>query len=251
MEPARPPHATGLPAGRLLVISPHLDDAVLACGDLLSTRLGALIVTVCAGTPRDGGVLTEWDAACGFSSAEQAMAQRRAEDARALGAIGARAQWLAWLDDQYADDRRAHEPAGAEAVYAIAHDLQQAIRTFDAAVILCPLGLFHRDHQRVHQAARIALGDEPHRAWFAYEEAAYRRIPGLVQQRLLDLARHAIIATPVAVAPSGLRDKRRAIDCYASQLRGLATPGRPGFADALAPESYWHLWPTAPRGRTP
>ena len=45
----------GLPArGELdsvVVLSPHLDDAVLGCGRLLSAHPGATVVTVYAGAP--------------------------------------------------------------------------------------------------------------------------------------------------------------------------------------------------------
>lgn len=36
---------------RLLVVSPHLDDAVLSCGCWLASRPGAAVVTVFAGRP--------------------------------------------------------------------------------------------------------------------------------------------------------------------------------------------------------
>lgn len=227
--------------GKVLVISPHLDDAVLGCGDLLATRPGATVVTVCAGTPRRSHPLTEWDAACGFASAQQATAIRRTEDRSALAALSAQAQWLEYLDDQYGGGA-----PDARWLAAVARDLRRAIRADDPEVVLCPLGLFHHDHERVHAAARLVLAREPHRAWYAYEDALYRRIPGLVQQRLVELAAHNIVATPdhSVTSPITARarsTKRRAIRCYASQLRGLGTPGRPGYLDALSPEAYWLL----------
>src|SRR5690606_29791886 len=229
------------PPGRLLLISPHLDDAVLACGDLLATRPGALVVTVCAGTPRDSARRTDWDAACGFAGAGEAMARRRAEDAQALAVLGARPRWLPWLDDQYAGDPALPDPAGCPVEQAMARDLHEAIVSFDAELVLCPLGLFHRDHHRVHEAALRVLREEPRRSWFAYEDVPYRRIPGLVQQRLMALAQGRIVATPAPAAGHAADDKARAVECYASQLRGLAAPGRLGHADALAPEGYWAL----------
>jgi LmbE family N-acetylglucosaminyl deacetylase len=229
--------------GKVCVISPHLDDAVLGCGAFLAGRPGATVVTVCAGTPDPADRLTEWDAACGFASAREAVAMRRAEDRSALALLGARPQWLDYLDDQYGGG-----PAPARWLADVAHELRCSLRAADTEVVLCPLGLFHRDHERVHAAARLVLAGERHRAWYAYEDALYRSIPGLVQQRLAHLAAHDIVATPVRDAASlasgaAIRAKRQAIRCYASQLRGLDTPGRPGYLDALAPESYWLLSP--------
>jgi LmbE family N-acetylglucosaminyl deacetylase len=47
------------PFQRLLVVSPHCDDAVLSCGSLLETHPGSAVVTVFAGTQPAGQPLTE------------------------------------------------------------------------------------------------------------------------------------------------------------------------------------------------
>jgi hypothetical protein len=86
--------------------------------------------------------------------------------------------------------------------------------------------------------------EEPRRTWLAYEDAQYRRVPGLLQQRLISLAGSGITATPSVYTPEPLSaSKHHAIHCYASQLRGLSTPGRPGYHDVFAPERYWRLMP--------
>jgi LmbE family N-acetylglucosaminyl deacetylase len=215
-----------------LVISPHLDDAVLGCGTWIAAHAGARVLTVFAGAPRET-TATEWDAACGFASSDQAVAQRRAEDRAALALLDAEPEWLDWCDDQY------RVPAPPD---AIAAELRRAVARHDPATVLLPLGLFHRDHETTHTAALAALSDAPARAWYAYEDALYRAIPGLVQHRLARLGQQGLTATPERAAAGG-GAKRRAIACYASQLRGLATPGRPGHADALATERLWRLAP--------
>jgi len=216
-----------------LVVSPHLDDAVLGCGAWIAAHAGTRVLTVFAGAPRGASVSgpTEWDAACGFGSAAEAIAARRAEDRAALALLGAEPEWLDWCDDQYG------QPAPAGAITA---DLRRALERHDPRAVLVPLGLFHRDHASAHQAALPLVGEQRGRAWYAYEDALYRAIPGLVQGRLVGLEQGGVTATPApAVAASGA--KRRALACYASQLRGLATPGRPGHADALATERLWRL----------
>ena len=49
--------------GGLLVVSPHLDDAVFGCGRLLSQCDDATVVTIFAGIPAAGQDPTAWDTA--------------------------------------------------------------------------------------------------------------------------------------------------------------------------------------------
>ena len=222
----------------LLILSPHLDDAVLACGELIGANPGAHVMTLFAGTGRDPARSTDWDAACGFKSAGESLAARRLEDDAALELLGATPWRLDFADDQY---RRSNETVDVDDLPAA---IQQALIRFNPAVVVIPMGLFHRDHVLAHEAALPLLRSEARRRrWLAYEDAFYRRIPGLLQQRLFALANAGFLATPVRPAESGgeIAIKRRAVQCYASQLRGLRSPGRPGHLDALAPEGYWKL----------
>jgi LmbE family N-acetylglucosaminyl deacetylase len=218
----------------LLVVSPHLDDAVFSCGELLASHPGAVVVTVFAGIPPDTGVLPEWDATCGFATSRQAVMLRRREDRAALEVLDAEPCWLNFLDSQY---RRASDTA------AIALKLARALRRHDAQTIAVPLGLFHEDHKSAHQAALRLLRSSHGKRWIAYEDALYRRIPGLVDERLAQFDRQGIRIAPEQAVPDtpGSWRKRSAIECYQSQLRGLESAGRPGHADLLAPERYWRL----------
>ncbi|MCV5262168.1 PIG-L family deacetylase, partial [Escherichia coli] len=78
---------------RYLVISPHLDDGVFGCGQLLAAHPGSTVLTVFAGVP-EAAPAPEWDRRCGFTSAQAAMAARREEDRRALTRLAARPLWL-------------------------------------------------------------------------------------------------------------------------------------------------------------
>ncbi|MDQ4503283.1 PIG-L family deacetylase [Sinomonas sp. ASV322] len=73
---------------RILVLSPHFDDAVLSCWSVIQDFGEAVdVVTMCGGAPDDG--LSDWDDTCGFSSGGEAAAARRNEEARALaGRVG-------------------------------------------------------------------------------------------------------------------------------------------------------------------
>ena len=218
-------------AGTLAVISPHLDDGVFACGEMLAAHPGSVVVTVFAGTPADPAQATDWDARCGFGSAGEAVAARRAEDRRALARLGAHSHWLEFGDSQYGATPGCDDVATA---------LETALDTVSADTVLYPLGLFHSDHRLVHAAARAVLARR--RAWraFAYEDALYRALSGLLQERLAALRADGVAATPVDFSSAGVhaKAKARAVRDYASQLRAF---GPDGYGDTQAPERCWEL----------
>ncbi|HEU4684763.1 MAG TPA: PIG-L family deacetylase [Nitrospira sp.] len=217
----------------LLVLSPHCDDAVFACGRLLESHPGAVVATIFAGSPGVGNPRTEWDCAAGFGPQDDVMAVRRAEDRAALRLLGARPLWLGFLDDQYRPRHRLEEVR--QAVACLVRDLQPS-------AVFLPLGLFHADHRAVHEAARQSSAMYPKPGWFVYEDALYRRIPGLVEERLREVDRAGWFLSPTSF-PTCHRSERKmqAVRCYQSQLRALGTKGRPGYVDALSPERYWRL----------
>jgi LmbE family N-acetylglucosaminyl deacetylase len=94
-----------LPRGRVVVVSPHLDDAVFSLGAAIAeaARDGAsvTVVTVFAGNPDSSALAGEWDAHAGFHTAAEAARARRVEDERALRLLGAEAVWLPFEDRDY------------------------------------------------------------------------------------------------------------------------------------------------------
>jgi LmbE family N-acetylglucosaminyl deacetylase len=217
--------------GRLVVVSPHLDDGVLGCSALLAAHPAAVVMTVFAGRPLASARLPPWDEAAGFRPGDDVVGARRAEDRAALDVLGAGPVWLSFLDSQYGD---------SPAVDAIVPVLESALTDAGPATVCIPLGLFHSDHVLTHAAALRVLTRHQHWRWLAYEEPMYRRVPGALDNRLAALKSAGIAATlDQSAAPPA--QKPRAMACYASQLRALGTPGRPGFADAFAPERYWTL----------
>ena len=229
--------------GAVVVISPHLDDGVFGCGCWLAMHPGSTVLTGFAGAPRDAARRTEWDARCGFESAAQALTVRREEDRRALGILRSSPRWLAFADSQYGET-----PTAA----TLADALGEVLRAQRPTRVLYPLGLFHSDHRLVHEACRLALGTCAGVEALAYEDALYRGMRGVLQQRLAELAREGWVATPVeldafapaspaCVDPAGAAAlKARAISAYASQLRAFG-PG--GTRDLERPERGWRLEP--------
>jgi LmbE family N-acetylglucosaminyl deacetylase len=218
-----------------VVVSPHCDDAVLGCGELLAGHPGAEVVTVFAASAPPDAPLTPWDEAAGFQAGDAVMEARREEDRAALAVLGAVPVWLEFRDAQYGTS-----PAPEDVARALETVLRRRART-----VFIPLGLVHPDHQLAHAASLLVVRRRPDLEWFAYGDAIYRRAAGdLVGERIRGLAAAGFAPTPASLAltPAAVR-KRVAIECYRSQLRALASPVGPGYGDAFAPEVYWHLTP--------
>ncbi|RZL04277.1 MAG: PIG-L family deacetylase [Rubrivivax sp.] len=214
----------------MVVISPHLDDAVFACGQILGQAAGSTVVTVFTGMPPDTDRLTDWDRQCGFSHAGQAVLARREEDLNALAHLQARPLWLDFIDSQY---------GSTPTVEQVASKLVSVLRDWPADTVLFPMGLFHSDHVLVHEATLQALRECRHHRPLLYEDALYRRMKSLLQQRLAEMASAGIMATPqdtIASAPT--QAKRDAVAAYRSQLRAF---GDGGYDDVFAPERIWDL----------
>jgi LmbE family N-acetylglucosaminyl deacetylase len=217
--------------GHVLVISPHLDDAVLGCAMLLSASEQASVLTVFAAEPPEGQALSAWDRGCGYASGVAAMRARRLEDESAMAVLGAAPHYLDFLDSQYG------RLPGKE---RLAEALVQAIDGIAPDVVCLPLGLHHCDHERVHDAGLLAWRRRPGMLWLAYEDVLYRARAGVLQQRLARLLRQGATASPIASAQAGNAPaKRRALKAYRSQLRALGL--RQGGGDPAAPERYWLL----------
>jgi LmbE family N-acetylglucosaminyl deacetylase len=228
----------------VLVVSPHLDDAVFACGDLIAAHRGARVVTLFTAGPAEGDdALRPWDRDCGFSTTAEVMPARRAEDLAALAVLGATPLWLPFRDDQYGHDADAS---------AIAEALTRVVDAASPAALFVPLGLFHRDHLLAHEAAMHVQRRRPSLTWLAYEDAIYRGFPrDPVGARVAALggAGFELERADLGRGPASAV-KRAAVACYRSQLCGLQTSGRAGHADAFEPERFWRVRPRASTDRS-
>ena len=161
------------------------------------------------------------------------MAARRAEDARALASLSAEPHWLQFVDEQYGA-----RPSVQEVVDA----LDATVDRVRPGSFVLPMGLFHADHLLAHEAAVALLARRGVAEWLVYEEAPYRRQPALVAERVATLrAAGLTLAECVANARPASDVKRRALDCYASQMRALSTLGKAAAAEAHRPERYWRV----------
>lgn len=129
-----------------VVLSPHLDDAVLSCWHLLSGPGEVSVINVFAGSPAPGTEPAWWDRASGATDSALRMQERRAEDREAFALAGRAATNLDFLDEQY-------EPPG-QPVEEIVDRLRELI-TPDT-VVYAPAALGeHDDHERVRSAALV------------------------------------------------------------------------------------------------
>lgn len=84
---------------RILVLSPHLDDAVFSAAELIRT-CAPEVWTVFAGIPAKN-VVTAWDQHAGFSTGEEQMRARREEDLRAFDGHHGIVKHLDFLERAY------------------------------------------------------------------------------------------------------------------------------------------------------
>jgi len=92
------------------ILSPHFDDAVLSCWDVLSGPGDVLVVNVFAGLPSPGASPGWWDAMCGLHDSHAVVQERLAEDRAALALAGREPVNLDFLDHQYRDGGQPTEP---------------------------------------------------------------------------------------------------------------------------------------------
>jgi LmbE family N-acetylglucosaminyl deacetylase len=229
---------------RVVIVSPHLDDAVLSCGRFMAAHSGVTVITVFAGNPAAYPVPQRlWDVQSGFGPDDDVMEVRRGEDAAALALLDARPMHLDYVEHSYnAGDR----PVAPE---KLAEGLVPALEALDPTLVLAPFGLANPDHDVTHRACMLARdGLTETTSWWCYEDNGYKHIPGMLAWRVSLLFRRKLWPTPVCpeVDHSGER-KAAAVACYPSQLLALEDDWQiQAKLDAPAPEQYWRLAPPPP-----
>ena len=223
---------------RVVILSPHLDDAVLGCGRFMAAHRGVTVVTVYAGAPdRYPDPMTPWDTKSGFRSGDDVLDARRKEDALALGELDAAPRWLDFVEHQYLDRS---DWVGASDT---CDRLEIELRALDPTAVFVPFGLANPDHVATHESAMFVRNRYPEPSWFVYEDFGYQHIPGLLAWRVSGLFRAGVWPTPVALGgDSGAQDqrKRRALAHYQSQCRALEAEWQLA-SKLVAPEQLWRL----------
>ena len=232
---------------RIVVVSPHFDDAVLGAAHLLASYPGTTVLTVMGGRPPAyPDPPTDWDATGGFRSGDDVVGRRREEDVRATAHLGARSQWLEFPDHQYLDRADYAAPAG------IAPALAEALDALAPTAVFTPMGIANPDHDATHEASLLVRAAGAERAgapvWFCYEDHGYKHLPGLLAWRVAKLLRAGVWPTP-AIVPVEVDEarKRAAIELYPSQVAPLERDHHlRRRLDAQVPEQHWRLAPPPP-----
>lgn len=227
----------------LLIVSPHLDDAVLSLGQMMAGRPDCIVATVFTAVPDVDGLLTTYDRDCGFQSASQAMAARRREDARAMETLQAEAVYLGFIDCQYREVV-VGQPVVEEVVAArIAETVDNL--GLDRVVVAGPVGLVHPDHHITRRAVELACREMVNVAvelWL-YEDLPARvlwpeSVPdGFAWWRGMGWR---IDDQPGFLGTGPEAVKRKAIGAYRSQITAPEFGG-PGLHNVLVPERVWRV----------
>lgn len=211
-----------------LVVSPHLDDAVLSVGQLMAGRPDMTVATVFSGVPLKCKQVTTYDADCGFGSAAETINARRDEDSAALRHLDATPWWLDFPDHQY------HQPANEA---AIVDALAATVADVAPTLLIGPLGLIHEDHHTTRRAFQRLVATHNIEAWI-YEDMPYRVLfPEEVPEALAWWKGMGHRPELGFVGTGPLERKRQALACYTSQLWAL------NAHCCLVPERLYRLWP--------
>lgn len=213
-----------------LIISPHLDDAVLSVGQVMAGRPGMTVATVFSGIPQDCQILTTYDANCGFADAVDAVTTRRGEDRAAVNLLDGHAEWLDFTDHQYGEP--ANEAAIVDALAALVDGAA-------ATLLIGPLGLAHPDHHTTRRAYQRLITDVRIEAWL-YEDLPSRVLwPEEVPEALAWWKGMGHRPELGFLGTGPMERKQVALTCYASQRWALDGLNPHAY---LVPERLWRLW---------
>ena len=242
----------------VLVLSPHLDDAVFSCGASL-VEWGAagrrvLVVTPFAGCPhRDlSPFAQELHDLWGLGDAAEVLATRRAEDAEALKSLGVVWRHGDLLDAIYrsdGDDRWLYPDLAALRGRGnddpVETELVRLFRSLPSAKkILSPLGVGgHVDHRLVNRASRACF----RRRLSFYEDYPYAssaRSRMKAHPWLTTKSGHLWKKRVRRIKPRAAAAKLFAAEMYRSQLIGELADGGlrsrlSGFMEARGGECFW------------
>ncbi|MGD0063801.1 MAG: PIG-L family deacetylase [Streptosporangiaceae bacterium] len=230
----------------VLVMSPHLDDAVLSCGALLARLADRHRITVAtvftAAAPRPWSLPARRQLrALGEADAEDFFAQRRAEDRDVLAGMGAAPVHLGFRDalfrrgprwpayPTFRFDAARGRVAACDAGLAaeVSARVGEIATAHEAGVIFAPLGVGrHVDHLITRRAARELAGRTQivYYSDFPYSQTAAPE-PGFVRDA--GLVPHPWLA--------GRAENASRIAGYRTQFAGLFRDG----TVPTRPEIYW------------
>ncbi|MFJ2932633.1 PIG-L deacetylase family protein [Streptomyces sp. NPDC087219] len=234
----------------ILVLSPHLDDAVLSCGGLLGWPGRRAPVTVAslfteAGPPPHTLSARQYLKQTGAEDAEELYAERRAEDLRVLERLDVRSRHVGLVDGLFRrlprprpgtgllpelghvyPTYRLHlsrgrvSPHDDETLRAVGETIEALLPGGSGGLVLAPLGVGgHADHVLVRTAAERCGRPVVYYSDFPYNQHA--------DPDARFTARHRLVA----------RDWERGLDRKAELIRGYGTQADALFPDGRVPRT--------------
>ena len=208
----------------IVILSPHIDDAVLSCWHVLDGPGEVEVVNVFAGVPPAGTATGWWDRVGGSGDSARAVLARVEEDRAALAVAGRRSVNLDFLDAQYGLDGR----DGAELTAALRDCLPRSALVYVPAAFASlghgrhfnlPQDTPHPDHVAVREAGRALAAD-------GREVVLYADLPHASVGTGEDWPRSApwldgVAPEPHPLAADAFDRKLRATREYRSQLGAL------------------------------
>ncbi len=217
---------------KVLLFSPHFDDAVLSAGQFLAGRPNADVCTVFAGYPKSTTVVTDYDRKCGFDTSFNAMIARLDEDDTALAMLQAEQLILPFLDHQYGEKNKRDD--------IVEQVIDQINNHEDYEFIVGPLGIGHTDHRMVSDILLdLKYSDRFKQPLYLWEDLPLRVVePMQVPSRLDDIEmKYGFVMVNDFLGDGPIADKMRALWCYKSQLgTGILNPYY-----LYVPERFWKV----------
>jgi LmbE family N-acetylglucosaminyl deacetylase len=255
-----------------VVLSPHLDDAVLSAWHVVSAPCSVAVVTVFAGIPEPGFV-TDLDRSHGAKESAAWLLQRRREDRAALALAGRTPMHLDLPEIQFAafQNPEIRELIARSPEDFLAHVARQPTLGTDTdglaalvderipatPVLYGPAGVGgHPDHRDLAQATiRLAV---PGREVRLYADSPYYLVQGLpswvtgipnpaadalTEEALarLDLAGRSLARKIVELDQAAFQRKLAAMRRYETEIPAIWADltRAPGGPDAMRHEMYW------------
>lgn len=198
---------------KVLLISPHFDDAILSAGQFMADRADTEVLTIFGGVSKNIE-LTPYDEKCGFKSSKEAIESRRYEDREATAMLNATSVHLDFLDNQYKKYEKELDQKTED--IKISNAILKLLEAGDYEFIMAPVGLGHPDHIRVGDIVKKLENTKKIKLPCYYWEDLPLRVsdPLVVPPRIKTMG----LSTLAILGQGELAMKIRALSCYRSQI---------------------------------
>ncbi|KZL05064.1 PIG-L family deacetylase [Pseudovibrio sp. Ad26] len=222
-------------SSKVVIISPHLDDAVFSAGGALLDRRFSDVTVVSVFTKSRYRIN-------GCGNWRNVTHERLIEDVRALSLLGVKSFHLgledASLRQGYTNEAAYlstklvpnNDPIWDQAVMSISN----IIHTFENIRVILPLGIGgHIDHLIARDAALLAIKHQKF-IWF-YKDATYDRTEEQIQRivKSMNISRECIFT------PSSLDKKEEIVNIYTSQVNKKVLDSIRGDLHRYHGERFW------------